>query len=821
MADSDDEYALQLARELRQKRARREPVVSAAAAAAADYHLVQERSRDMSEMGVAVRQHSASADQDARKSSAAEAIHRLATRDAHHFARSDDRGAVSSELRLASAASRVVERDAERERRVARAERDASAHHGDEEVDRDAAEEAASKLVNAAARDKRASNASAAAATRDQAARDGSNDAVIAARHLENDAVFAARHLEHHARETDYSNAAARVQAAYDGSNDAVIAARDLEHHARETGYSVALNRVRAQVDELKARARAAAEGGNDSDLAKVMADSHDFGQQHGCVDELSSELHDAIGVRTTCQRTGHPEPRSGKYPKVLMCFYGIILAYAGFRTLDFVCGALNGPAPVTVVRARQNAPKMMMGTSRAAIAHNWDELVWPTLCLYGLEDCALLFGEDGTSTQRRIDIVNQQIDGNEVLMAYGLAGGPLEVASVRQLADALITQGFASTLYVCSIIPVVAGAPSLPLVIDAHANAFTSVDVHKTLMTVLSVLAERGLGGRLVGGVSDGDVRLRNMALMIGFHNGAIADEYLSIAHFLVPLTIPFIRNHGFYLQTLDFMHIIWRMRLYYLTDKRSLVFDRAPFGKPNLDELIRSGAVGDIPAKYLDSHNKQEWTGALCFAGVDADGNVVPGFLEALGSKAATAADAMYWKFVRYYIQIFIAAIPIRLKIRMAGYVLSYLLVWRRQIRLTPGATNKHAFLTEQTYMDIVISVVNFVLLVHLLSSRGEALCVGMLRLLAARLSSCYLEYLFAFCRSEHRNATSFGVWSGVNHVNSFHWITRLERELAKTGKADLLPGARSCKRTLVVETGMSSDVLCIAQGLARAVL
>ena len=49
----------------------------------------------------------------------------------------------------------------------------------------------------------------------------------------------------------------------------------------------------------------------------------------------------------------------------------------------------------------------------------------------------------------------------------------------------------------------------------------------------------------------------------------------------------------------------------------------------------------------------------------------------------------------------------------------------------------------------MDIVISIVNFVLLVHLLASRHATLEVDMVRLLAARLSSCYLEYLFAFMR------------------------------------------------------------------------
>ena len=65
------------------------------------------------------------------------------------------------------------------------------------------------------------------------------------------------------------------------------------------------------------------------------------------------------------------------------------------------------------------------------------------------------------------------------------------------------------------------------------HASTFTSADVHKAHLTVLSVLAERGLAGRLVGGVSYGDVRLRNMPLTVSFYNGGIVGECLAIARF------------------------------------------------------------------------------------------------------------------------------------------------------------------------------------------------------------------------------------------------------------------------------------------------
>jgi hypothetical protein len=137
-------------------------------------------------------------------------------------------------------------------------------------------------------------------------------------------------------------------------------------------------------------------------------------------------------------------------------------------------------------------------------------------------------------------------------------------VTGVRQLTNALIAKGFASTLYVCSIIPLVAGTPSLPLVVDANSNAFTRKDVHIIIMTVLDVLAERFPGGRLIGGVSDGDARLRNQALTMGFHRGNVASEYIAINHFLIPLRLPYIAAHIFWVQTLDSMHILWRLRVH-----------------------------------------------------------------------------------------------------------------------------------------------------------------------------------------------------------------------------------------------------------------
>ena len=54
--------------------------------------------------------------------------------------------------------------------------------------------------------------------------------------------------------------------------------------------------------------------------------------------------------------------------------------------------------------------------------------------------------------------------------------------------------------------------------------------------------------------------------------------------------------------------------------------------------------------------------------------------------------------------------------------------------------------------------------------------------IRLVPEYISSRFLEYLFGFCRSEHRNATSFGAYAGVTHVSHHHWVIKLEAVLGE---------------------------------------
>ena len=409
---------------------------------------------------------------------------------------------------------------------------------------------------------------------------------------------------------------------------------------------------------------------------------------------------------------------------------------------------------------------------------------MFPLLRKFGLDNCAYLIGEDGTSCQKRIDIVAV---ADAIMHAWGLNGGPVEVQSVEDLREALRERGMASTLYVVSIIPLVDGAPAFPLVVDANDNTFDRSDVHDVTMRILKIFKARGMGGRIVGGVSDGDSRLRNQQLVLQYHHDdpeACATRYVKCDHPFVQLRIPWIDGHGYYLQTSDWLHIGFRFRVLFLSDKRELYLGDVPMLLATLQDTAALGLRRDD----TDAHDKQNWKSVLRWAGLDDDGNIVSSTVDRMAQ--ASRGCMMYWKCVQLFLRIFLSSEPIEAKLEHCGYVLGFFALWRYLIHKSRGRrTMKQNFVTNQTFLDIVIAVSNFVLLVLMLrdatASGGDPEVLAQLEGLAVRLlgkvlSSRFLEYLFQFCRAEHVNAQSFGAYAGKIHVDHFAYFLSLEHEL-----------------------------------------
>ena len=87
----------------------------------------------------------------------------------------------------------------------------------------------------------------------------------------------------------------------------------------------------------------------------------------------------------------------------------------------------------------------------------------------------------------------------------------------------------------------------------------------------------------------------------------------------------------------------------------------------------------------------------------------------------------------------------------------------------------------MSDQTFTGSVIALNNYVLSVkvmHIADDEEEVLAA--FRLLPSHDSSRFLEYLFNFCRSEHKNAASFSIYAGKVHVDHYLHVTLLEFRL-----------------------------------------
>ena len=136
------------------------------------------------------------------------------------------------------------------------------------------------------------------------------------------------------------------------------------------------------------------------------------------------------------------------------------------------------------------------------------------------MQDCLFFIGEDGTAAQKRVDIQRiKDTDGQVRDYVYGLCGGRYVVESLSSLIELITAHQFATTLYVVSLIPLVDGAPCIPIIVLPTDNTFTRTDVHQTLLTTLRSLKDTPLEGKVIGDVSDGDSKLRSQVLSLSFH--------------------------------------------------------------------------------------------------------------------------------------------------------------------------------------------------------------------------------------------------------------------------------------------------------------
>lgn len=85
----------------------------------------------------------------------------------------------------------------------------------------------------------------------------------------------------------------------------------------------------------------------------------------------------------------------------------------------------------------------------------------------WGLSSCPFVLAEDATAQQCRADVLGV----NETVLIFGLNGPTITVLTVEELNKLLADPAlsYATLLYVYTLVPLVKGAPYLPLFAFSH----------------------------------------------------------------------------------------------------------------------------------------------------------------------------------------------------------------------------------------------------------------------------------------------------------------------------------------------------------------
>jgi hypothetical protein len=214
--------------------------------------------------------------------------------------------------------------------------------------------------------------------------------------------------------------------------------------------------------------------------------------------------------------------------------FYTTLLQQGGPMLHNWVSDFFAGPALSTTRLFRSSAG---LPDSLGLTPEHLDFAV-DVLKRWDLLGAPCLLSEDGTALQIRLDAV---LRGQQIVL-FGINGGSVVISSLQQLKEVVKERKVASILYAYCIVPLVRGAPYIPLFLFCHdqTNATFNptrvlqvwqylwqvkrsptaplvVHVHAlTWFCSMSLQALVSRGVKLVGHVSDGDPRMRLADLLL-----------------------------------------------------------------------------------------------------------------------------------------------------------------------------------------------------------------------------------------------------------------------------------------------------------------
>ena len=468
-----------------------------------------------------------------------------------------------------------------------------------------------------------------------------------------------------------------------------------------------------------------------------------------------------------------HGGTRNRKLSTNEKAFYKLLLMYGGTMVHNFVSMNLLGACISTSRSQLRSQPLLAFNTLSQNIA-----AVVDILKKYKLQGVPCLIGEDGTSLVKHLDpTMEQSADGDEdVLVVYGMDGGPVVVTSIDDVVARFNSHGFASTLYVWDLIPLVDKAPHIPIKIAINANKFTYVDVLTSWKELWRVCSDFGIN--VVGHVSDGDPKLRaaDFVLQQNLQRTSGAEEYVEVDHPLIQLGVPVIHHSGTgsrhpmcCLQ--DFLHVMWRLRVMYLKPNRFLLFGPCLASPDNLRRHMKAHTTNlGLQFSDLNERDKQNFGGCLRLFGFNPDGSerahgdTIFGMLH---SSEGMSGDILYLRFCHRFVRTFVVPTsdidPLD-SVRDMGYSITFLAIWSKLVEESETANFKENFITRETQTDVLLTAMTVVVLVKVYREFYPKY-----PWVPRRLSSRFNEYIFSYLRLQLKGSPNFTALSARQHLRN----------------------------------------------------
>jgi hypothetical protein len=439
---------------------------------------------------------------------------------------------------------------------------------------------------------------------------------------------------------------------------------------------------------------------------------------------KLAKEVIQSIVTRCT-DYTNKRRPVSS----TMKLFFSRLLLHGGPHIHDIVSNTMYGPSLATT--------RSFLRGFRTYQFYNWSVDRFMTAahvleCL-DLKDAPCILAEDGTALERHFDVITLK---NSVVLLGAARCAMYSFLTMEDLAsfanvnaqDAPLP---ASELYVYMLVPLVRGAPAIPVVAKLHdkTNSTMNADiVSSAWKDAWRFLTSHGV--HMVGHSGDGASPFRKATLHHQLR--AIpdnAESYIRIPHFLIQIVLPCFDNKFPMVVVSDFIHIVFRLRRIFLAPNKVLVMFRLVCSPAKLQTY--ESRRGNKPStglrpRDLDSSDKQNWSACMRLFDIHYDDKkgtyhekrTVRDFLK---DTAEYAGSWLYVEMSHAYASIFLLVdMSLKEMLVRAAFVLTILGYWDMSISHDPQHTVKENFLTKETKDDIILSLNNIILAVKFFSQR-----------------------------------------------------------------------------------------------------